>query len=168
MPNEMTAALQRMSVLPAQQTLLPNPFLYTLPQELWDKAKDQFAYTANFLPVAAGGALTVQTNIQSDSAFIICSAVAVVTNTAETARQAFFSATVQIQDQTSGRNFFDQPTHFHNVFGTAEQPAWWQIPRLVYPASTLSTTIQNLDTVNARNARVLFLGFKVFGIKVQQ
>jgi hypothetical protein len=168
MGSSIAQTLARAAVLPSQQTLLPNPFLYTLPEELWDKAKDQFGYTANFLPVPANGTLTVQTNIQSDSAFIIVSAVATVTNTAETQRQAFASALVQIQDQTSGRNFYDQPTHFHNVFGTAEQPAWWQIPRLVYPSSTLSTTIQNLDTANARNFRVLYLGFKVFGIKVQK
>lgn len=156
-----------MGVLPAQQSLLPNPFMYTLPQELWDKAKDEFAYVANFLPIGAGAALSVPTQIQADSAFVIVAAAAVVTNVAETARQAFFSATVQIQDQTSGRNFFDQATHFHNVYGTAEQPAWWAIPRLVYPSSTITTAIQNLDAVNARNVRCIYYGFKVFNVRVQ-
>lgn len=143
-------------------SLLPNPFLYTLPRVLWGKQKDFFGYTATFNPLAASASLSVQTVIQNDSAFIIIAAVATVTDSpADTTVQSFVPQTVQIQDQTAGTNFFDQPTHFMNLFGTATNPLYWALPRLVPPGSTLTTTLNNLEA-NARIVRILFIGFKVF------
>jgi len=158
----------RENVAPSMATLLPNPFLYTLPRPLWNKAKDFFGYTVNFTGtniLAASASLTLPTTVQNDSAFVIIAAVATVTDSTDAVQVTFVPETVQIQDQAQGRTFFDSPTHFMNVFGTAQQPAFWTLPRLVKAGSTLATTLQNLEAV-ARNVRITYLGFKVFNMDV--
>lgn len=143
-------------------SLLPNPFMLVLPQSLWPRLKDYFAYTATFNPINASATLSVQTNIQKDAAFVIIAAMATVTDSpADTTRVTFWPATVQIRDEGAGANFYDQPTHFHNVYGTAESPAYWPIPKLLQPGATLTTTFSNIEA-NARIVRVAYLGFKVY------
>lgn len=156
--------IMRANVAPSAASLLPNPFLYTLPRVLWGKVKDFFGYTVNFTGtniLAASATQTLQTTIQNDSAFVIIAAVAVVTDSADTTQITFVPQTVQIQDQSAGRNFFDSATHFHNVYGTAQAPAYWTLPRLVKAGATLSTTLANLEAF-ARNVRISYLGFKIF------
>lgn len=145
-------------------SLLPNPFLYTLPRTLWDKVKEFFGYTANFTGVnvlTASGNVTVQTVVQNDSAFILLGIGGTVTSTDEATRLTYVPQTIQIQDQTAGKNLFDQATHFMNVVGTAGEPFYFAIPKLVQPGATLSTTLNNLEAT-ARNVRLTFYGFKVY------
>jgi hypothetical protein len=143
-------------------SLLPNPFMLTLPRSLWGNLKDYFAYTATFNPIAATSTTPVQTNINRDAAFVIIAAMATVTDSpADTTRLAFFPATVQIRDEGAGVNFYDQATHFSNVFGTAEAPAYWPIPKLLQPGSTITTTLQNIGA-NAQVVRIAYLGFKIY------
>lgn len=156
--------IMRGAVSPSSASLLPNPFLYTLPRSLWGKVKDFFGYTVNFTGtniLAASTSQSLQTTVQNDSAFIIIAALATVTDSTDATRLTFVPQTVQIQDQSAGRNFFDAATHYHNVFGTAEAPAYWTLPRLVKAGSTLTTTLNNLEAT-ARNVRIVYLGFKVF------
>lgn len=143
-------------------SLLPNPFMLTLPRSMWGLLKDYFGYTATFNPIAALATTPVQTNINRDAAFVIIAAMATVTDSpADTTRVAFWPGLVQIRDEGAGVNFYDQPTHFHNVFGTAEAPAYWPIPKLLQPGSTVTTTLQNIEA-NARIVRITYLGFKIF------
>lgn len=163
----MAQEIARRMISPTQGALLPNPFLYTLPTELWDKAKDFFGYTATFAGptvLPAGGSVTVQTGIQSDSAFVIVASSLLATSTDESVVLGYVPQLVQIIDQTAGRNFFDAPTHAMNVFGTAQAPSWWSIPKLILPSSTIGTTLTNLDPANARNVRIIYWGFKIFNV----
>lgn len=157
-----TAAIQAaLNNQPHYGTLLPNPFFGTLPRVLWNKLKQYFGYTATFNPIVANTSLSVQTNINKDAAFIIVAALATVTDAADTTFVTQWPGTVQIRDEGDGANLFDNPTHFSNVFGTAQAPAFWPIPYMLQPGSTLTTTLQNLEAVN-RIVRVCYLGFKVF------
>lgn len=153
---------------PAYAGLLPNPFIFVLPRTLWGKYKEYFGYVANFLPLAASAGQTVQTTIQNDSAFCIVAATAVVTDSpADSTQVGFEAATVQLQDQTTGRTFFSDTTQFHNVFGSVEQPNIWTLPRLISPGATLATTINNV-IATAVNIRVVYHGFKIFKQDVQE
>lgn len=165
----MASQVARHMVAPSAGSLLPNPFLYTLPEELWDKQKDFFGYTATFtganvLPASASA--TVSTSIQSDSAFIIVGASLLASDITDAAALGYVPQTVQISDQASGRTFFDAPTAVMNVFGSGAQPAYWAMPKLVMPASTISTTLNNLEAT-ARNVRITYWGFKVFNVRQQ-
>ncbi|MGH7177673.1 MAG: hypothetical protein ACREJC_09860 [Tepidisphaeraceae bacterium] len=135
-----------------------------LPPRMRERARDFFAYTIDFIPLAATTTTVQEVNIQSDSDFIIGAAVAVVTDTANTTRLAFVPELVQLFSAASGRNLFSGATHFENVFGTAQEPAIWPIPKLLAAGSTFSAQLQNLEAT-ARNVRLAFLGFKVFAYR---
>ena len=148
----------------APESMAPglSPFFGLLPQELWSRTKDFFTYSADFLPLAAGGTLTVDISIQADSDFAIVAGVRVVTDVANTAFIDPVPQTVTILDASSGRQFQDRAVHIDNLFGTAQLPALWPMTKLIRANSTLSTTLINLDGANARNTRISYLGFKIF------
>lgn len=154
--------VRRASQSPAITPAL-NPFFGLLPQNLWNNAKDFFVYGDDYLPIGAG--LTVPQNIaiNSDSDFLITSAVAVVTDAANVVFSANRPFLVSILDSGSGRQLHNTPIHMDNLFGTAQLPSYWPFPKLIPRASTVTTTIQNLDAANAFNVRIAYLGFKIFG-----
>lgn len=154
--------LEARAMRPAGQiTRVPSPFLGLIPRELWSRLKDFFVYTANFIPLAASSTQTVNISIQNDSDFLIIYGVGTVTTTDESARLTYIPQLVQLRDSGSGRELFDQATHYHNIYGTAEEPAYWSFPKLLRAGSTFSVTHQNLEAVD-RRVRVAFCGFKVF------
>jgi len=135
-----------------------------LPPRMRERARDFFGYTIDFTPLGANATTIQEVNIQSDSDFVIGAAVAVVTDTANTTRLGFVPQLVQLFSAGSGRNLFSGATHFENVFGTAQEPAIWPIPKLLSAGSTFSAQLQNLEAT-ARNCRLTFLGFKVFNYR---
>jgi hypothetical protein len=156
----------RQQLLPSVMPL-PNWSAYAgiLPPAVLRATKDFFMYTAAFLPLAAGAVNTqVATQIQADSDFLIIGASRIVTDTA--APPVVVAApviTIQINDSGSGRNLLDAATHIDNVVGTAANPFYWPYPKLVKRTSTLTTILTNLDAANARNVRIAYYGFKLFG-----
>ena len=140
-----------------------NPFFGLLPQALWNNAKDFFIYGTDFLPLAAGATQTNEIAIESDSDFLRVAGVRVVTDTANTTFIADVPQLVTLFDSGSGRRMVNRAVHMDNLFGTAQLPSYWPFPKLMPRASTLSVQVQNLDGANARNVRVSFLGFKIFG-----
>jgi hypothetical protein len=146
---------------------VPPGIFRLIPAKYRNKVKDFFGYAADFLPLTASLTQTQNISIQSDSDFLIVAGVAVVTTTDNLTRLTFVPQLVQLFDSGSGRQFFNQPTHYHNVYGTAEQPAYWTFPKLMTRSATLSVQHQNLEAVS-RNVRVIFLGFKIFDIDEPQ
>ena len=144
-----------------QISRVPNPFLGLIPRELWSRLKDFFVYTANFIPLTASSTQTTNVSIQNDSDFLIIYGVGTVTDTTEASRLTYVPQLVQLRDSSSGRELFDQATHYHNIFGTAEEPAYWSFPKLLRAGSTFSVTLQNLEATD-RRVRIAFAGFKVF------
>lgn len=140
-----------------------GPFFGLLPRPLLRRVKDFFVYTAEFLPLAAGGTATVNTAIQADSDFLIVLVTRVVTDTLNTTFSANVPMLVNVTDAGSGRNLMDRAVHMDNLFGTAQLPSYWPYPKLIRASGTLNTTVQNLDGGNAYNVRMSYLGFKVFG-----
>lgn len=147
-----------------QARALASVMSQNLPAGLRERARDFFAYTIDFIPLAATTTTTQDVNIQSDSDFVIGAAVATVTDTANTTRLAFVPQLVQLFSAASGRNLFSGATHFENIFGTAQEPAIWPIPKLLAAGSTFSAQLQNLEAT-ARNVRLAFLGFKIFNFR---
>lgn len=143
-------------------TFISNPWLYFLPPDLRTRVKDFFTYSANFLPLAASGTATVDIAIQNDSDFLIVAATRVVSSEDNATEVTFPPLLVTIVDSSSGRQLMDRAVHIENLFGSAQRPSVWPSPKLIRAAGTLSTTCQNL-TATARNVRISYLGFKVFG-----
>lgn len=145
-----------------------GPFFGLLPRPLLRRVKDFFVYTAEFLPLPAGGTQTVNTAIQADSDFLIVAVTRVWTETDNTTFVLAVPALVTVTDAGSGRNLMDRAVHVDNLFGTAQLPSYWPYPKLIRASGTLNTTVQNLDGATAYNARMSYLGFKVFGERERQ
>lgn len=160
----MNAGQQRraMGTSPAITPAL-NPFFGLLPQELWNKAKDFFIYSVEWTELAASETETQDIAIESDSDFLIVAAncVAYASDAPETAvpQKPFL---VTIFDNGSGRRLMNRATHLDNFIGTGQLPGYWPFPKLVPRASTVSTTLANLDTQNAYVVKLSYLGFKIF------
>lgn len=126
-------------------------------------AIDYFAYGTDFVPLGAGATVANPINITNDSAFCILSAVMVETDISNLVFLPQRPLLASLQDSGSGRNFSSTPVHADNWFGTAEEPKYWDIPKILSPNTTFTVQLQNLDPANARNCRVTFHGFKIFG-----
>lgn len=151
--------------------VIASPFVGWLPRSLWGRQKDPFIYSADFTGTDVlnfGVTRTVNISVQADSDFLIVAAVRVVTSTDNLTNVAFLAATVRITDQGSGRDLMDRSVHIENIFGTAQLPMYWPIPKVVEANSTLSTTLVSLETANNRNVRVSYYGFKIFGMPERQ
>ena len=160
----MNAGQQRraMGTSPAITPAL-NPFFGLLPQELWNKAKDFFIYSVEWVELAASETETQDIAIESDSDFLIvagnCTAYASASPQTAIPQKPFL---VTIFDNGSGRRLMNRPTHLDNFFGTGQLPGYWPFPKLLPRASTLSTTLANLDTNTAYVVKLSYLGFKIF------
>lgn len=121
-----------------------------------------FVYGVRFVPLAASATTPQTFNVNGDSAFVVLSGVLVETDTANTTFLANRPLLANIQDAGSGEYLSNIPIHANNWFGTAEEPKYWDVPRIIPPASVVSVELQNLEAT-ARNIHVAFHGFKIFG-----
>lgn len=136
------------------------PFWF--PQGGMELALDYFAYGVNFLPLNAGATVTLPIAINSDSAFMVMSATLVecdITNLVFLGNRPLLA---QIAEAGGARQLSNIQMHVDNWFGTAQNPKYWDVPKILLPNSTLNVTLQNLDGVNNRNIFVAFHGFKLF------
>lgn len=128
-------------------------------------AMDYFVYGTDFLPLGAAGTATATVanpiNINSDSAFMILSAVMVETAVDNMTFLANQPLLCQLSEAGGARNLANTPIHANNWFGTAQLPKYWDVPKILLPNSTFTVQLQNLEAT-ARNIRVAFHGFKLF------
>lgn len=122
---------------------------------------DYFVYGTDFAPLAASATTSNPINISGESAFCCLSGVLVETDTADTTFLANRPLLANIRDSGSDRLLSNTPIHVNNWFGTAEEPKYWDVPKIFAPAGTLIIQLQNLEAV-ARNVRVALHGFKIF------
>jgi len=140
---------------------------------------DPFIFSINYLnanstQLAASSNRTGNFITQNDSAFVICKTAYVATDTSNAAiasvqpfgsgasSTTFTPITITINDSGSGRSYMDTPVPIDTVFGTAQLPFVWPIPKVVDPASSVQATLTNLSAT-AMNVRLAFIGYKVFG-----
>lgn len=127
-----------------------------------DNALDYFAYGTDFAPLAAGATTTRSIQINSDSAFLVLSAVMVETDTTDLIFLANRPLLVTLTTGGAALSLMNTPIHADNLFGTAQEPKYWDVPKVLLPNTTFNVTLQNLDSGNARNVRVAFHGFKIY------
>jgi hypothetical protein len=126
-----------------------------------DNALDYFAYGTDFTPLNASATTTRAIQINSDSAFLILSATMVETDTTDL---IFFPNRPLLVTLTTGGaalSLSNTPIHADNWFGTAEEPKYWDVPKVLLPNTTFNVSLQNLEATN-RNIRVAFHGFKIY------
>jgi hypothetical protein len=134
---------------------------FWLPEEARGLAMDYFVYGTDFAPLALSATATQSIQINADSAFLILSAVAVETATDNTTFMANRPILCSISTGGAGLSLSNTPIHMNNWFGTAQEPKYWDVPKILLPNTTLNITLQNLEAT-ARNVRLAFHGFKLF------
>lgn len=122
---------------------------------------DYFVYGTDFTPLALSATASNNIAISGDADFCILSAVLVETDTANTVFLAASPILFMLTDTGSGRDLANTPVHADNWFGTAQEPKYWDVPKIIRRNSTFRVTAQNLEAT-ARNVRVAFHGFKIF------
>ena len=137
------------------------PFWY--PDSAKGLAIEYFVFGTDFTPLNAGATATQSISITGDAAFIVLSAVLVLTDTTNLVFLSNRPLLADIGEGGSGRHLSNTPIHVNNWFGTAEEPKYWDVPRLLAPNTNMNVQMQNLDAANARNVRVAFHGFKIYG-----
>ena len=154
-------------MLPAQ--IATPTWAALLPRGIWFQTAKPFTYVANFLPVAAAGTpgdvVPFDITIQNDSDFLMQTICGIVTSVDELTFVAQYPATIRMEDTGAGRNAESRPQHFENMRGTAPLPFYLPVAKLIDRGGTLTTTITSLDTVNIRNVRLSYHGFKLFGMR---
>lgn len=128
------------------------------PQYRWT-VKNYFAYNGAFQPLAGNATATVTLSIAADTDFIITYANCIVTDTTNLIQLPFIPQLVQLQDTAAGYQFFLQAAHAMTVYGDAQNPGIFAVPRVMRRATQLSVVHQNLEATS-RNAFVFFNGFK--------
>lgn len=135
------------------------PFWF--PEEARHLAMDYFAYGTDFEPLVLSATTTRSIQINSDSAFMILSATMVETDTGNTVFFPNRPLLVSLATGGAALNLSNTPIHADNWFGTAEEPKYWDVPKVLLPNTTFNVTLQNLEAVS-RNVRVAFHGFKLY------
>lgn len=139
-----------------------SPFFGLLPREVWHKDKDLFFYSANFLPITAGQVQSQNISIQSDSDFLVVAINGTVTDiAAPPVLVAAPALLIELTDVSAGRQFQNQPQHYQNIVGTAQNPGWMPFPKYLRANSTVTITLTSLFNASL-NARVTLMGFKIF------
>ena len=152
------------SRIPAQallDALKGGNYPFWFPEEAKGLGVDYFVYGTDFEPLAISATASRSIQINADSAFMILSAVMVETATDNTTFMANRPLLVSLSTGGAGLSLSNTPIHANNWFGTAQEPKYWDVPKVLLPNSTLQVTIQNLEAT-ARNIRVAFHGFKLF------
>lgn len=129
-------------------------------------AYDYFGYGCDFVPLAAADTDSQQISINNDSAFLCLSMTLVETSEDDLTELTYRPLLTQIADAGAGRNWFNQPMAVDNIFGTAQNPKYLDVPKLTLPNSILTVQMFNLENV-ARNVRVTLHGFKLFNFKAK-
>jgi hypothetical protein len=126
--------------------------------------REFYAYSVEFLTLAAGATQNENLQTESDSAFVV-DRVAGAVGTSLTAFTAAPPFLVQIQDTGAGATWFDKPVHFLTLFRHGSNREFdFILPerakRRLAPNTTQRIQVQNLDGVNAYYVRLTFYGWK--------
>ncbi len=135
------------------------PFWF--PPEARNLALDYFAYAADFDQLGASATVTRAIQINSDSAFMVLSATMVETATDNTTFLANRPLLATLTTGGAALSLSNTAVHADNWFGTAQEPKYWDVPKILLPNTTFNVQLQNLEAT-ARIIRVAFHGFKLF------
>lgn len=167
MPSETVEAVnailaqQRAGIHAVMKQLADGDYPWWVPDNAKGKAFDYFAYTAEWLPLLPNQSASRIVQMENDSAFVIMSTVLVETSEDDLTNLAFRPLLSNIKALQSGRTLSDNPVHVDNWYGTAENPNYWDFPKILTPSTAIQVTMSNLEAT-ARNVRLAFRGIKIF------
>jgi len=164
---ETAVAMRRQGLATPQPVLSPNWFLGLVPRELWGVYKTFFVYEQDFLPLSASTTTVGNVQVQNDSHFLCVAGIALETDTTNTtvvnseSNANASGVLVLVTDVGAGAPLSSTPIPLDNLFGTAQRPAVWPLPKLFRAGGTIATQVQNL-LATARNLRLSYWGIRLY------
>ena len=164
---ESPVAARRQGIPQPQPVLAPNWFLGLVPREFWNVEKRFFIYEQDFVPLGASATTVGNIQIQADSHFLAVAGVALVTDVTNTtvlnseSNANSSGILVLVTDVGSGMPLSTTGVPLESLFGTAQRPAVWPIPKLFRAAGNIATQVQNF-IATARNVRLSYWGIRIF------
>lgn len=125
--------------------------------------KDFFAYAFTSGTLASGASASNTVNIEADSNFILqkLTVFATIAGAAVTeSTEVLPLIRLQITDNGSGRNLFNQPIAVPTLFGSGQRPFILPIPRLFRSNSSINFTYTNYSVGTS-----YVLDFTMSGVK---
>jgi hypothetical protein len=153
----------------AQSVLAQMPYpqwLNLLPAEYLYWRKQFAAFTAEFTGANVLGAnanLTIQTQIDTSASFCALVCCTTVTSTDNTTLYTYRPITLQINDNKSQKNLFQNPVRLDNIAPPALAPFFWGFPYVFDGGTAINTTLANL-VATAFNVQVAYIGFKLYPV----
>lgn len=121
-----------------------------------------FDYNAEALNLAASSSSSgIVLTADQDADFAILQTCQAVFTTAGTFTPSP-NLTLTITYDVSGRGLQDKATHLLNIAGRGARPYWWPRPFLIRAKGSWTTIVNNLDSANAFNVRLMYGGVKIF------
>jgi len=131
--------------------------------------KDVYTYASTVIDIPFSETRDDSINIQADADFIIHKLTmfaidrALPTLSQQTdATRIIPNVTVQLTDQGSGRQLFNQPVHIGSIFGTGSLPFILPAPRRIASNSVLALNYENLSTTVSYDIYLSFVGLKYY------
>jgi hypothetical protein len=164
----MGSGMQRqMQTAPSVLPIIPYPnWLGLLPSEYYGWKKQFAAFTADFTGanvLNANASLTLQTQIDTSASFCALVCTTVVTSTDNTTLYTYRPVTLQINDNKSQKNLFQNPVRLDNIAPQAQMPMYWGFPYVFDGGTAINTTLANLIATNF-NVQVVYIGFKLYPV----
>lgn len=128
--------------------------------------KDFFAYSFTSGALASSASASSTVNIEADSNFILqkLTVFATISNAAVTeSTEVLPLVRLQITDNGSGRNLFNQPIAIPTLFGSGQRPFILPIPRLFRSNSSINFTYSNYSAGTSYVLDFTLSGVKIWG-----
>lgn len=158
-------------VAPTVLPIIPYPnWLGLLPSEYYGWKKQFAAFTAEFTgsnTLAANASLTLQTQIDTSAAFCCLACLTTVTSTDNTTLFTYRPITLQINDNKSQKNLFQNPLRLDNIAPQAQEPFYWGFPYVFDGGTAINTSLTNLLASGTTfNIQVAYIGFKLYPVPI--
>lgn len=148
------------------QATVPALYLGYLPKGYEERARQYFGYVTEALGLGGGATVNPATAINGDADFLVVAITGSARDPAAVTTRFFAPAvTLQINNSTTGRNFWSRPVDWINTVGTAELPMYLPYPYFIRASSELVVSYVNFSPAvggQPYDCRILLHGFKVF------
>jgi hypothetical protein len=133
-------------------------------QGVLDLTAQAFSYVLTLANVASGATASGALQILADSAFLIQSTVVTSVDVTTGLLVSNPVGTIQLTDSGSGQSLFSAALPLSSVFGTAQLPFLWTLPRLLKANSTIAAQFTAGTTTNNVTYYLSFNGMKIYNL----
>lgn len=128
--------------------------------------RQPFTFSLTFGPLVAGATAAQQTfQVDSSSPFMLvaqCFEADLAGVAQLSGTQIFPNASVQIQDQSSNRNWQNVAVPITSAFGIGQRPFFLPQPRLIPANTTIAVSVTSFEVAATPTVRLSWIGYRYY------